>query len=69
MGKKDKKSTAASKVSPSENFKELGNKAYLAGKFQEAVDFYTQAVDSSPSKNHIYFGNRANALLELGEFS
>ena len=41
MGKKDKKVKSAAPLSESEKFKEEGNKAFMAKKYQEAVDFYT----------------------------
>jgi len=36
-----------------------------AGNFQEAVDFYTQAINSNP-KNAVYFANRAAACSKMG---
>lgn len=47
--------------------KEEGNKAFGNGSFKLAVDLYTQALDLKQS--HVYYSNRANAYLELGEFS
>ena len=32
------------KTTPAEQLKDKGNRAFLAGKFQEAVDFYSQAI-------------------------
>ena len=44
--------------------KEAGNQAYLSGKFSEAVEYYTSAIELD-DKNHIFYANRANANLEL----
>ena len=68
MGKKDKKVESAAPLSESEKFKEEGNKAFMDKKYESAVDFYTSAIEASPSPNAIYFANRANALHKLGDF-
>ena len=57
MGKKKQKTTA------DEDLKEKGNKAFLNGKYLEAIDFYSQAL--AIQKKDVYFSNRANAYLEL----
>ena len=39
----------------------------MAGKFEEAIDLYTQAIEMSGNlSNVVYFANRANAYLEKG---
>ena len=39
----------------------------MAGKFDEAIEFYTQAIEMSGNvANVVYFSNRANAYLEKG---
>lgn len=60
MGKKK-----PSKSNP-DALKEEGNKAFANGSYQMAIDFYSQAIDLKQS--HIYYANRANAHLELGNF-
>jgi len=47
--------------------KEEGNKQYSKGKFQAAIDLYTEALALSPN-DHILFGNRANVYLKLKQF-
>ena len=59
MGKKK-----VSKQNP-DALKEAGNKAFGLGSFEEAIKFYTQAIELAP-EGHIYWANRANAYLELG---
>ena len=39
----------------------------MAGKYDIAVDFYSQAI-SADETNSIYYSNRANAYLELKVF-
>jgi len=47
--------------------KEAGNARFSKGKFQEAIDLYTEALALSPN-DHILFGNRANVYLKLKQF-
>jgi len=55
--------------SASEQLKDQGNKAFQANQFDQAIEFYTQAIAKSSDKpNHVYFANRANAYLELLKF-
>ena len=61
MGKKK----TVSKTNP-DALKEAGNKAFGNGSFEEAIKYYTQAIELTPS--HIYYANRANAYLELTNF-
>lgn len=41
-----------------------GNSAYAAGNYEEAVKYFTDAVNSD-SKNHILYSNRSAALVFL----
>jgi hypothetical protein len=59
------KNKPAKKISPEDQIKENGNKAFAAGKFKEAIDFYTEAINLSNGQNCVFFSNRANAYLEL----
>lgn len=47
-------------------FKDKGNKAYGAGRYQEAIDFYTQAIGID-NRNHVYYSNRSAAYLAMGK--
>lgn len=52
-----------------DSLKEAGNKAFGQRNFEEAVKMYTMAIElAQESPNHIYFANRANAYLEMGQF-
>jgi tetratricopeptide (TPR) repeat protein len=49
--------------------KEAGNKAFANKNFQEAIKQYTLAIEVTLEKpNHVYFSNRANAYLEMGNY-
>jgi len=47
--------------------KDQGNKALQAEKFDEAISFYTQAIDLD-SSNHVFFSNRSAAYAKKGDF-
>lgn len=47
--------------------KDQGNKCFMQGRFTDAVQNYTKAINLDDT-NHIYFANRANAYLRLQEF-
>ena len=52
-----------------EAMKEAGNKAFMAKNFDEAINFYTVAIEITLEQpNHVYFANRAYAQLELNRF-
>jgi tetratricopeptide (TPR) repeat protein len=60
------KKKAVNKTNP-EALKEAGNKAFANGNYGEAVKQYTMAIEISIEQpNHIYFANRANCYLEMG---
>ena len=39
------------------DLKTLGNQAFTAGQFEEAINLFTQAIESDPT-NHVLFSNR-----------
>ena len=46
--------------------KNLGNKAFVAKNFNEALKQYTLAIEmSTDSPNHVYYANRGNTYLAL----
>ena len=47
--------------------KEDGNKALQEGKFQDAINFYTQAI-ALDEKNHVLYSNRSAAYAKCGEY-
>ena len=47
-----------------EVYKEAGNKAFKAENYEDAVSWYTKAIEiTSKQPNHLYFSNRAKAYL------
>ncbi|CAH9102598.1 unnamed protein product [Cuscuta epithymum] len=48
--------------------KSKGNAAFSAGKFEEAVNHFTEAINLAPT-NHVLFSNRSAAYASLGNFS
>jgi tetratricopeptide (TPR) repeat protein len=49
------------------DFKAKGNDAYKDGKFDEAIGWYTKAIDEEP-RNAVYFNNRAAAYMALKRY-
>jgi len=61
-------SKSTNKSTNPEALKEQGNTYFTLGKFDQAIAFYSQAIDMAGDKpSHVYYGNRANAYLELNE--
>ncbi|EEB09188.1 DNAJ/TPR domain-containing protein DNAJC7 family protein [Schizosaccharomyces japonicus yFS275] len=64
--------TSTETVNPlqaAEEFKARGNEFYKLGSFQEAVEFYTKAIEQGPTANQaIYYSNRAAAYSQMGEY-
>jgi tetratricopeptide (TPR) repeat protein len=66
-GAKGSEEAAAAAAEAAEARKEDGNKAYRAGRYDDAVRFYSAALLLSP-RSAVYHGNRAMANLKLGEY-
>ena len=48
-------------------FKDQGNAAFKAKNFEEAIGFYTQAIEENPS-DHTIYGNRSAAYYTLKKY-
>jgi Flp pilus assembly protein TadD len=48
-------------------FKDLGNNAFKQKQFAAAIQFYSQALEETPTE-HTILGNRAAAFHNLGKF-
>ncbi|XP_058084908.1 hsp70-Hsp90 organizing protein-like [Magnolia sinica] len=48
--------------------KSKGNAAFSAGRFSEAVRFFTEAIDLAPT-NHVLYSNRSAAYASLQQYS
>jgi len=53
-------------MTTADEFKAQGNTALQAGKFTEAIEFYTKAINADGT-NHVYYSNRSAAYLKKGE--
>jgi len=51
-----------------EAFKEKGNRAFSEKRFDEAINFYTEAIKID-SRNHVYFSNRSAAYMGKNMYS
>ena len=51
----------------SESLKVKGNEAFSSGKFEEAINFFTQAIAIDPN-NHVLYSNRSGSYASLGKF-
>lgn len=54
-----------------EELKELGNETFSKGNYQEAIDFYTQALElhaDSAKLNAVIYKNRAMSRLKIEDF-
>jgi len=47
--------------------KHNGNKAFIAGKYQVAIDYFSDGIELTPD-NHLLYSNRAACYLKLGEW-
>lgn len=47
-----------------EALKQAGNAAFKAGKFEEAIEQYSLALDANPA-NCVLYSNRAQALIKV----
>eukprot|EP01117_Protostelium_nocturnum_P008231 TRINITY_DN2937_c0_g1_i1.p1 TRINITY_DN2937_c0_g1~~TRINITY_DN2937_c0_g1_i1.p1 ORF type:complete len:557 (-),score=247.91 TRINITY_DN2937_c0_g1_i1:105-1775(-) len=64
----EKKVELSSEEKTSEEFKEKGNAAYKAKKFDEAIELYTKAYEASP-KNITCLTNRAAVYIEQAKYA
>lgn len=53
-------------MTTADEFKAQGNAALQAGKFAEAIESYTKAIDADAT-NHVYYSNRSAAYLKKGD--
>jgi len=51
-----------------EAFKEKGNRAFGEKRFDEAINFYTEAIKID-NRNHVYFSNRSAAYMGKNMYS
>ncbi|KAH3686488.1 hypothetical protein WICPIJ_002527 [Wickerhamomyces pijperi] len=51
-----------------DEYKAQGNAAFVAKDFTKAVEFFTKAIEASPSANHALYSNRSGAYTSLKQF-
>lgn len=55
-------------MSSSEELKALGNSAFAAKNYSQAIDYFTQAIEASPTPNHVLFLNRSAAYASNKDY-
>lgn len=48
-------------------FKNKGNEAFKAQRYQEAIDFFTKAIEQNPN-DHVFYSNRSGSYLNNGQY-
>lgn len=49
-------------------FKNLGNEAFKNKKYEEAIQYFTQAIECNPN-DHVFFSNRSGSYLNAGKYT
>ena len=49
------------------DFKNKGNEAFKAHKYEEAIQFFTQAIQLNPN-DHVFYSNRSGAYLNNKQY-
>ena len=50
-----------------EGYRQVGNEAFKGGRYEEAIEAYTQAIDLDPS-SHLLYSNRSGAFCAVGAY-
>lgn len=48
-------------------FKNKGNEAFKAQRYQEAIELFTKAIEHNPS-DHVFYSNRSGSYLNNGQY-
>lgn len=56
-------------IMSADEYKAQGNAAFVAKDFEKAVEFFTKAIEVSPSPNHALYSNRSGAYTSLKQFN
>lgn len=54
-------------VAKAAEFKNLGNKAFTEEKFEEALDYFTKAIELNPN-DHVFYSNRSGCYASLKNY-
>lgn len=52
-----------------EEYKAQGNQAFAAKDFTKAIEFFTKAIETSPTPNHVLYSNRSASYASLKNFT
>ena len=47
--------------------KNLGNEAFKNKNYEQAIDYFTQAIECNPN-DHVFFSNRSNSYVNLKQY-
>lgn len=48
-------------------FKNLGNEAFKNKNYEEAIKYFTQAIECNPN-DHVFYSNRSGSYLNAGNY-
>lgn len=51
-----------------DEYKAQGNKHFAAKEFEQAIEYFTKAIDASPTPNHVLFSNRSASYASLKNY-
>lgn len=51
-----------------EEYKAQGNKHFAAKEFEQAIEYFTKAIEASPTPNHVLFSNRSASYASLKNY-
>lgn len=51
-----------------EEYKAQGNQSFAAKDFTKAIEYFTKAIDASPTPNHVLYSNRSASYASLKNF-
>ncbi|KAK6462972.1 hypothetical protein DFJ63DRAFT_99715 [Scheffersomyces coipomensis] len=55
-------------MSTADEYKAQGNKHFAAKEFDQAIEFFTKAIEASETPNHVLYSNRSGSYLSLKNF-
>lgn len=56
-----------SNIDKANEFKTLGNEAFKSKQYEEAIKYFTQAIECNPN-DHVFFSNRSGSYLNAGNY-
>jgi tetratricopeptide (TPR) repeat protein len=56
-----------SSIEKATEFKNLGNEAFKNKQYEEAIKYFTQAIECNPN-DHTFFSNRSGSYANSGQY-